>query len=90
MNSEHLECANHRPAYYKILRLFHRHYVEKKSTAFGHLELKSSHNSSPDHNSFCVRYSAKSHFTLSERVLWDLNIVFFLVFWHYLSFLQRH
>lgn len=49
---------------------------KKKKPALGHLQLESSHNSSPTHNSFCVRYSAKSHFTPSDRVLWDLNIVF--------------
>lgn len=48
----------------------------RKKAAFGHLQLESSYNDSPTHNSFWVRYSAKSHFTLSDRVLRDLNITF--------------
>lgn len=52
----------------------------------GHLQIKTSPNSSP----LRLRYSAKSHFTPSEGVLWDLDIVFHLVFWHSFSCLRRH
>lgn len=34
--------------------------------------------SSPTDNSLRVRYSAKSHFTLSDGALWDLNVGFAL------------
>ena len=54
-------------------------YLDKKPT-LGHLQLESNYNGFQTHNSFCVRYSAKSHFTLSDRVLWDSNIIFPLCF----------